>query len=112
MITYCYLTIGFCLRGPIDPLRFSIVEYFWANSSITLRQTWDCRESLLLCLGSCAGKGNILFIASAVTRPLVVYGIPTAVAAGVLGLVKFYWLYNGFCMLLGDMGDKALTGTA
>ena len=53
-----------------------------------------------------------MFIASAVIKPFVVYGIPTAVAAGVLGLVKFYWLYNGFCMLLGEIGAKALTFAA
>ena len=42
--TYGYLTIGFCRRGLIEPRFLSMVEYFWANSSITLRQTCDCLE--------------------------------------------------------------------
>ena len=54
----------------------------------------------------------MLLIVSAVIKPLVVCGIPTAVAAGVLGLIKFYWLYNGFCMLLGETGVKPLTFAA
>lgn len=35
----CYFTIGFCLLGPMEPLRLSMVEYFEAKSSITRRQT-------------------------------------------------------------------------
>ena len=42
--TYGYLTIGFWRRGLIEPRFLSMVEYFWANSSITLRQTCDCLE--------------------------------------------------------------------
>ena len=53
-----------------------------------------------------------MFIVSAVIKLFVAYGIPIAVAAGVLGLVKFYWLYIGFCMLLGETGAKALTFAA
>lgn len=46
----------------MEPLRLSIVEYLEAKSSMTRRHTYDCRESLLLYLGSETAIGAALLL--------------------------------------------------